>query len=47
MGSLIVGAALQRDFPVVQGVVLVMILIVLVVNLIADLLYGILDPRAK
>jgi peptide/nickel transport system permease protein len=47
MGSLIVGAALQRDFPVVQGVVLVMILIVLVINLIADLLYGLLDPRAK
>ena len=47
MGSLIVGAALQRDFPVVQGVVLVMILIVLIINLMADLLYGLLDPRAK
>jgi len=47
MGSLIVNAALQRDFPVVQGVVLVMVIIVLAVNLAADLLYGVIDPRVK
>jgi peptide/nickel transport system permease protein len=47
MGSLIVGAALQRDFPVVQGVVLVMVLIVLGINLVADLLYGVIDPRVQ
>jgi peptide/nickel transport system permease protein len=37
MGSLIVKAALQRDFPVVQGVVLAMVVIVLLLNLLADL----------
>lgn len=47
MGSLIVGAALQRDFPVVQGVVLVMVMIVLGINLMADLLYGVIDPRVR
>jgi len=44
MGSLIVKAALQRDFPVVQGVVLAMVVIVLLLNLLADLLYGVIDP---
>ena len=47
MGSLIVNAALQRDFPVVQGVVLVMVVIVLAINLLADLLYGVIDPRVE
>lgn len=47
MGSLIVNAALQRDFPVVQGVVLVMVVIVLAINLAADLLYGVIDPRVE
>lgn len=45
MGGLIVNAALTRDFPVVQGVVLVMVLIVVSINLITDILYNILDPR--
>jgi peptide/nickel transport system permease protein len=31
----------------VQGVVLVMVLIVISINLLADLLYGVIDPRAK
>ncbi len=47
LGSLIVKAALQRDFPVVQGVILSMVLIVLAINLLADLLYGVIDPRVK
>jgi peptide/nickel transport system permease protein len=47
MGGLIVNAALQRDFPVVQGVILVMVTIVLLVNLAADMLYGFIDPRVK
>ncbi|CAN5675231.1 ABC transporter permease [soil metagenome] len=47
MGGLIVQGALSRDFPVVQGVVFVMVLIVITINLIADLLYGVIDPRLK
>jgi peptide/nickel transport system permease protein len=45
MGNLIVNAALTRDLPVVQGVVFVMVLVVIAVNLTADLLYTFLDPR--
>jgi peptide/nickel transport system permease protein len=45
MGNLIVNAALHRDLPVVQGVVFVMVLVVIGVNLAADLLYTVLDPR--
>jgi peptide/nickel transport system permease protein len=45
MGATIVNAVLQRDFPVVQGVVLAMVVTVIAVNLIADMLYSVLDPR--
>jgi len=47
MGNLIVNAALKRDLPVVQGVVFVMVLVVIAVNLLADLLYTVLDPRIR
>ena len=47
MGNLIVNAALTRDLPVVQGVVFVMVLVVITVNLLADLLYTVLDPRIR
>ena len=45
MGSMIVNAALSRDLPVVQGVVFILVLVVIAVNLLADILYTVLDPR--
>lgn len=45
MGSLIVHAAINKDFPVVQGVVLSMVAVVICLNLLIDILYTILDPR--
>jgi peptide/nickel transport system permease protein len=45
MGGLIVNAAMHRDFPVVQGVVFTMVLIVVGLNLLTDILYSVLDPR--
>lgn len=45
MGNLIVNAAIHRDFPVVQGVVFAMVLVVVTLNLVTDILYSILDPR--
>lgn len=45
MGGLIVNAAMHRDFPVVQGVVFVMVLIVVTINLLTDIFYSVLDPR--
>ena len=35
----------RRDYAVVQGVVIVFVLIVLIVNLITDIIYSIIDPR--
>ena len=45
MGNLIVNAALHRDFPVVQGVVFAMVIVVVAINLLTDVLYSVLDPR--
>ena len=46
-GSMIVNAAINKDFPVLQGAVFVLVLIVISMNLIIDLLYTVLDPRVK
>ena len=45
IGRMAVDAILQKDFPVVQGVVLLAALVYVVVNLLVDLLYSLLDPR--
>ena len=45
MGELLVSSVQRRDYAVVQGVVIVFILIILVVNLITDIIYSIIDPR--
>ena len=47
MGSLIVRGAIQRDFPIVQGVVFAMVIMVIVVNLVTDLLCATVDPRIE
>lgn len=47
MGSLIVNAATGKDYPVVQGVMLTMVLIVIALNLLIDMLYVVLDPRVS
>jgi peptide/nickel transport system permease protein len=46
-GSMIVNAAINKDFPIVQGAVFVLVMIVIAMNLIIDLLYTVLDPRVK
>jgi peptide/nickel transport system permease protein len=47
VGTLIVDAMGRRDFPLVQGVVLIIVAFVLVVNLVVDLTYAWLDPRIR
>ncbi|HEY7550559.1 MAG TPA: ABC transporter permease [Hyphomicrobiaceae bacterium] len=44
-GNLVAYSAINKDFPVVQGVVLVFVVIVLLVNLTVDVLSALLDPR--
>ncbi|PDT66823.1 ABC transporter permease [Bradyrhizobium ottawaense] len=47
IGSLLVDSVLQRDIPAVQGSILVVVLAFLAINLLIDLLYGVIDPRIK
>jgi peptide/nickel transport system permease protein len=47
VGRLLVDAIFQRDFPIVQGVVLFLALNFLLVNLLVDLAYAALDPRIR
>jgi len=47
LGSLMVDSIFQRDIPVTQGCVLLIILVFLLVNLSVDLLYAIIDPRVE
>ncbi len=47
IGSLLYGAILQRDFPLVQGVVIMAGLMIVGVNLIVDILYAYVDPRIR
>ena len=47
IGQLIVSSVTKRDYPVIQGIVLVISLIYIVINLVIDLLYGIIDPRMR
>jgi ABC-type dipeptide/oligopeptide/nickel transport system permease component len=46
-GRLAYQAVLTRDYPLIQGVVLVMAMFVLVINLAVDILYAYVDPRIR
>jgi len=47
LGTLMVKAIQTRDYPVVQGCVLVISMSYVLVNLLTDLLYGVIDPRIR
>jgi peptide/nickel transport system permease protein len=47
LGSALTTAAAQHDIPVIQGAVLAFTLIVVLVNLLADVAYGLLNPRVR
>jgi peptide/nickel transport system permease protein len=47
LGRLTIDAILRRDYPVIQGVVLLFSFIYVLVNLAIDLLYTVLDPRIR
>jgi len=47
LGRLTTDAILQRDYPVIQGVVLMFSFVYVIVNLIVDLLYTLFDPRIR
>jgi peptide/nickel transport system permease protein len=47
VGQLMINSIFQRDFPVVQGVTLVFAVMVVLLNLLADMAYAALDPRVR
>ena len=47
VGRLIVDAVNRRDYPVIQGVILMFTVAYVLINLIVDLIYGYLDPRIR
>ena len=47
LGRLTIDAILRRDYPVIQGVVLLFSFVYVLVNLLIDLLYTLLDPRIR
>ena len=47
IGRYFVTGALNRDYPVVMGVVIFYAVLIIALNLIVDLIYGFLDPRVK
>jgi peptide/nickel transport system permease protein len=47
LGSLITDAIQNRDYPVVQGTTLFLVTMFVLLNLVTDLLYAIIDPRIR
>jgi peptide/nickel transport system permease protein len=47
VGSLIVQSVLKRDYPVIQGIMLVVAVLYVVINFVTDLTYAFLDPRIR
>ncbi len=47
LGRLLVTAITQRDFPIIQATVLFIATMIVLANLVADLLYSVLDPRIR
>jgi len=47
VGRLVVSSVLRRDYPVIQGVILFIALVYVVVNILVDVLYCLIDPRIR
>jgi peptide/nickel transport system permease protein len=47
IGRLVVFSIQNRDYPVVQGTLMLVVLIFLITNVVVDLLYGVIDPRVR
>lgn len=47
IGGVMINAILQRDFAVIQAAILVTAIAILILNIVIDILYGLLDPRVR
>lgn len=47
LSSLLIDSIVQRDYPVVQGIVIITAASVIIINILVDILYGFLDPKVR
>jgi peptide/nickel transport system permease protein len=47
VGRLVVSSVLRRDYPVIQGVILFIAFVYVVMNILVDVLYCLIDPRIR
>ncbi|MEI6044906.1 MAG: ABC transporter permease [Chloroflexota bacterium] len=47
MGTLFIRAAFERDYPILMGIILFLSILIILGNLLADLAYGVVDPRVR
>ena len=47
MGQFLVDSIVQRDYPVIQGINLLIVMIIVTINLLVDLTYAVIDPRIR
>ena len=47
IGTLLIETVFQRDFPTIQAIIIVIAVSIVIINLMVDLLYGLLDPRIR
>jgi peptide/nickel transport system permease protein len=47
MGQLLVESIIQRDYPVIQGINLLIVTVIVAINLAVDLAYAVVDPRIR
>ena len=47
LGRLVVDAILKRDYPIIQGLILMFSFVYIIINLVIDIVYTILDPRIR
>ena len=47
LGQVLVNSILQRDVPLLQGAVLILVVLVVIINFVVDIAYSIVDPRIK
>lgn len=47
VGQMLIGAIMQRDYPMIEGCMVVLAVFVVAINLVVDVLYGVVDPRVQ
>jgi ABC-type dipeptide/oligopeptide/nickel transport system permease component len=47
IGSMLIKGIVQKDFPLVQGLILFIAVVYIVINIAIDILYGVIDPRVR